>query len=912
MSEILNKKGEKMDKINLKLKPIKRFDFFNNEIEVDHFLLNKPFEFFGIKGCDNLLNQFKTINIYKLDDINESFNEIHLHLNHVGQKTVQKFWRQLVINIKAHEVNDSSSQEVKKCNEKKIFFNGKSLIIPKEIIDKNLQPLDFPGAEQAVKIMITNGIKRFRDLPSHINEIGEFEGIGKTKIEKIAIRIPYLIDKEITYLMMKEMSNKEKIALEIDLFDKWINKVLESKEIREAEKIPSEYLFLMKDRYLSSLEGQHLTLEILGEMKGVTRERIRQILKKGDNRITRNINGLYSYLKENIEENGKIIINFLDKKPSFSNYLLFNALEKQGIFTHKFYGISIISLLKEEEFENLIKEIVKKAEKELKLRIFSKKNYSDLCLNLSNEYKLDLTLINKIIDSIIKWVSINEGLLKNTRKKDVVEIIMLQYPKGIEIYKNEKELNCKANAIFKEGFKNERDFSAIASRNDMADKILLWGRGTYIHKDFVNIDKEWIYELQKIAEKWLMKEDFIHVKKLFLTFNNDAKKRSVPNEYALYTLLRKYSLGNLDLIKFPHIQLVGKERQANSDWIIQFIKNNGGEATYHELYNLFVEKRGWKTFTLEHNLFTNEEIIQYKHAHYTLLSNYNFVKSSDLEFVQDFINEELTNKPFITINSVFKNYELLLQSIGIPTKRVLYEILKNREKIKAYFDRYPYIVSTNYEATILNTKEYIEGFIMDQLDIVQRETVEEWILEIFGYNDNLLDMALIKSSNILYYNKGKFGEYVHRRTIGFDEEIEKLVLKIIKEKYEEIIHYKKREYALLEELYNPSTLPELENYIEWSIDLLGDVLKKSGKWNVIGSYDEIFLPANVNIITEEDFIKHVLILHFNGFSKLKDFRSFLSEIRYSKHGQLLSVVEEKLNSKEAEFEIIGDEIHIKN
>ena len=67
-----------------------------------------------------------------------------------------------------------------------------------------------------------------------------------------------------------------------------------------------------------------------------------------------------------------------------------------------------------------------------------------------------------------------------------------------------------------------------------------------------------------------------------------------------------------------------------------------------------------------------------------------------------------------------------------------------------------------------------------------------------------------------------------------------------------------RPYVLLSELYRLDRLPGLPNYIPWSMRLLSDILKKSGEWVPIGSYDEIFVPAGEKIQDEIQFIAYIL------------------------------------------------------
>ena len=143
----------------------------------------------------------------------------------------------------------------------------------------------------------------------------------------------------------------------------------------------------------------------------------------------------------------------------------------------------------------------------------------------------------------MKWTSKETGVLKSMTKADVVELVMLEYPEGVEVYKREEELIKRANEIMPESFQGERSFNAVVQRDDVLDRFLLWGRGVYIHANFITKDGQWVHDVQDIAARWLEEEEFIHVGKLYNEVKDEALKRNVPNEYALYSLIRYYDKG---------------------------------------------------------------------------------------------------------------------------------------------------------------------------------------------------------------------------------------------------------------------------------------------------------------------------------------------------------------------------------
>ncbi|GGH73271.1 hypothetical protein JOD43_000034 [Pullulanibacillus pueri] len=877
------------------------------EIEAKMDLIRTHMNELGITGCDNMLQQLSQMGIHALKDLPKKLDELHEQLQGVGAKTVEKFWNQLMKINSEEPVATQPSHDTE--GNKLVYLNETTLAVPTFLETFPLKIDDFPGVEKAVERLIENGIKTLGQLPTSLNELGKLDRIGRTKLLKIVERLQTVINREQQQHHLEQLSPDERLTFELTTFEHWMAKLQEDEAFLKAEKIPQRYLKLLKTRFNSFLKGEHVTLEMLGEGEGLTRERIRQILSKGDQRVATRLKALNDLLRQLLNKKGHLMMASFIDLTSFVHFVLKSALEAIGLtIVSKGTRVLITDLEKEkiDEYETNIKEDIEEA---FYLHVITPTELQTYCEEKEEEDGVEASLIKILAAPYIKWLSTEQGILKSVRKHHAVEMVMLQYPNGVEVYKREDELNDKANDLMPGEFTGERDFYAIATRQDMADRIFLWGRGKYIHSTFVTKDEPWIQSVQRIAEEWLKEEEFIHVSKLYEEVKEEAEIRNVPNEYALYTLIRHYPLGSLALNKFPMIQPAGMEKQMNSEYIEQFIRENGGRADLKDMVELFVGKRGWKKFTLEFTLSSKEQFILYQHGKYTLLSNYDHIKLSDMPFVVEAIEEKISQTPFISIGAIFDEHEVILKSLGIETKQILYAILKNRNEIEAKFPRYPYIVSLTHKFDTLSGIRFIEQFILEQEDIVAREEVESWVAEVFGENDRVLDVALVQVPDILYYTKGQFGEYIHRKVIGIDERKETQIHDIVRQRYEAIVLSKQRDYVFLNELYDDSLLPMLGAGVFWSQDLLGDILKKSGEWTTIGSYDEILLPINHNKIVDDiSFLEYVIDHHFNGAVKLRDLRSFLADIRYSKEGKLLFSVEEALRTGQAPYVVDGDEL----
>jgi hypothetical protein len=111
-------------------------------------------------------------------------------------------------------------------------------------------------------------------------------------------------------------------------------------------------------------------------------------------------------------------------------------------------------------------------------------------------------------------------------------------------------------------------------------------------------------------------------------------------------------------------------------------------------------------------------------------------------------------------------------------------------------------------------------------------------------------------------------------------------------------------YILPQELMIQEQLPPLADQLPWSEDLLIDVLKKSKRVLLIGSYDAIIVAReSATIQNEIGFISHIIMHVFQGSVPERDLYRKLAELRYSKDGKLLYESLSAIEDGAAPFEL---------
>ncbi|PBB06945.1 hypothetical protein [Salimicrobium humidisoli] len=865
----------------------------------------------GVEGCDNLLRQFNNLGVKKLEDIDFSLDNVHEKMSQTGEKTIKKFWHQL-------QQIAGEKQEIDKVNKVDgiegniIYFDREKIKVPENLKDVELNGAFFSGAENAVEQLKASGTKTLGDLPSDFITVRKIKGVGNKKVEIIFKHLSNFIQEE---EKRKELENLSPEEYKKHLFQQLmarLDNAMENEEAAKKEKIPTRYFYLTKKRYHASLRGEHLTLEELGNELGMTREGVRQIFAKGDARIATLVQPFIDFVLHNEQKSKKMFVEDYLHTHSLLHYIILQGIEKLGLTTVASSEKVYISRLDEHELRGMKEEIKKELKETFHLRVINFQKLREYCEEKAVEVGCSVEFIKRVAEGEVNWLAEDQGILKSISKKDVVEMVMLQYPEGAEIYGQEEELIEKANDFMPGQFKGERSFNSIALREDVASSILLWDRGIYIHENFITVNQSILNRAIQMAVNLVKKNGSVKVTKVYENFEEELKEQGIMSEYALYSLMRKQGNEYLSFSKFPTIHPVGEERKSNGEYIREYLENNGGNATISELENEFLSNRGWKKFSLSQALAKNKEIVVLDREEYGLLSDYSHIKPEDLQFVADQITDKLEESPVAFIDAFYQENELVLRSLRITSRRLLYSLLKEMFGDVLKMGRFPYILKKGIEINNVFGNRLIDDYIKKEEDIVSREEVEQWITDMLGENDRYLDAVLGHSSTILYYAQGEYGEYVHADTIGYGPKMKEDLERSVTNLFEKISKMRNRDYVFIDELIDEESLPPLKNQIEWSEDLLRHLLKKSDRWNLIGSYDAIVTPVYSSISSDAKFIEYLLQKEFSGSAKLNSFKKYLNDIKYSNGGKLLAETEVLLEEGEAPFQLDGDEILLKD
>lgn len=871
----------------------------NSSISIPEKKSSIKLQHLGIKGCNHFLKELSHKNIHTLEDLPKQLDGIYLQLTGVGPTTVKKMWNQL-IELFSNEVIIPDTLALINVD-RVIHFLGESITYSSDLAQFPIQEKDFPSSTKAVESMKENGILTFGDLPEQLLELKKIRGIGQIRIRHLFNQLRELLRHIENRQLLKDLTNDERIHYENERYVEWFLNIKGNNDFMKWEKLPERYIRMLNKRYKAFLTKKHITLQELGDSEGVTRERVRQIINRGNRLVADKWKVYIQFVKDKLVVEGNFLINQQFAFKNLSDYVMIQAFEVEGVYLHELKSMRLLSRMNKNLLNERIEEIKESFHETFDLVTINEATYKMYYKKQAENYHFPEAFVKMLISQWIHWTDNQEGILKNVSKAKIVELVMLNYPNGIAIYKEEPRLNEDANKFMPGKFVSERDFTAVFSREEIADRLLLWARGVYIHKKFVTADESWVRKVQLKASSILLRKEFIHVRKLYESIEEEAEEQQVPNEYALFSMMRLYDEKILSLERFPIIHLLGEKRVDNVQRVIEYIEEQDKGVTKQELMRAFVDNRGWKGFTIDQILSDSPEIIQYKHGVYTLMRYYNHITAKQMKPFFTMLEKMLQEGVAISVHSLFQNQNEVASTLNIDTPHLLYALLKQWNQMDASFDRFPYIMPNSATSESISNAVMIEEMIEEQRSIVTRKEILDWLKTITVSSDTMLDFALSTSEQILYYKRGQHGEYIHRRTIGMDYNEEKKLLVNVEKAYHKVRAKTGKKYMLLQEVYHQIELPKLWNNIQWNDVLLGDLIKGSKKWRVFGPYDEIYMLNNLECKDDIDFIEHLIKTEFNGGISLAALRLYLAEIRYSSTGEFRMFVQRALLNNETPF-----------
>lgn len=876
-----------------------------------------PITYETFRGCNKLVWYLQKNGIVTIGDLPSDLQQFE-EIKGIGFNYLSKFFKCLLSIVDNKEI-DSTHFEMKESETSEsregymVGYENRNLLLPNSLLSVALEVKDFLTCPNLVSKLALKGIATYGQLPGNLMEMTRMSSVGKGAVSKFFEHLLIKLERwqeeqqeleSIRHLSVDELENHY-----FEIYANYLDTLITNDSIFQETGIEPRTIEILQERFNSVQNGKRFTLEECGQKYGLTREGIRQIIKKAVIKIALKGERWITVLKGRLEEQKGFIVNQAVKSNNFRDHVIIEALENEGIYL--IYGSKVFTTLSRAELGALEKEIGSWLDNKCNGCLLDEPMFKEMLSERSSVTGITSEVLRFMIEPFFIQTVSGHFLLANYKKPDLVTLVMLQYPEGVEIYKNEPELIDKGNQIVPHSFMKERDFYSVVIRDELSEIFYLWGRGTYIHHSFVNPDMTLLGEIAKEIALQLENQRNISVGRVFPIFEEELLDAGIPNEYALYTLLRLHFSTHFTVPKFPKIMRYGDTgSRRNSDLIKDYIREQGMQVSRKQLYTEFVENKGWKMFTLEFNLSSDSEIIQVDHGAYGLIEFYAHIEKSSLMNIVNKISILMQNNSSIDVKRVFDEMETECHSLNIETPYLLYSLLREHCQEQFSFPRAPHIVQKGMEDEQLSFTSLIENYLLDRGEVVSREDLLFWLTEEIGTSSLKLEMALLESSRIFYYTRGQQGEYIHEDVLGWDDQLKEQLRMLMNAKLDKEYIASVKPFIVIDDCSTTDQLPKLTGSLEWSRDLLLDCLKRDDNFLLLGSKGHVLLKRkNPSFIeTNTDFITYVIRKEFGGSAPVADLKRKLREYAYSHTGDFLQDTESLLDSDAAPFRLV-DEVY---
>ena len=642
------------------------------------------------------------------------------------------------------------------------------------------------------------------------------------------------------------------------------------------------------------------SLEELGQKWGVTRERIRQIEKKGLK--------LLESKKHNSPFN-KLIMPLIIRKTHESRGVF--SINEAAVYLKDIMGWED-ELPSERQYSELILRFTFPYDVEEKL-IIDKEHPCVICCHLSEmlnqlfeednrkrSYEEIFHYLHKICaeekckeaslpftKTFLQWVIINENDIF-ADEASVYHSTTWVHRKGSRVQQIEEILSDNKKPMhFEEIYKvlkekypldqrlTPRGIHGVLTRDDVP--FLLWDRGTYIHANHAKIPKELI----NVIENWLVDRltnidsPLILVGAAWKTFEEECLTKDLSSEYALYTCLRNSNSNNscrLGYPKYPQIYLT-KNFQTRIPYTLvieDHVVQNGGVISSEHLRSFAVDTLGLKEYQFQQGLARIDGLFRNAQGEYVSVNSLK-IDFRILKKLNEHIVPLVQSLGTVSVKRILGEKAITCEQSGISDPVILYNALKTIAPDELDYPGYPRICRAGKEKTKGFNDEVIE-WLKSKSELCSWDELEDYFVRERKFNENTLRAALHKEE-IFRYAQGVF---VHGDTLGITSDEERIVYAAAEKEFERSLNIEKP-FALISDILNHYSLPQLKNEILWTQTLLAHIFDSLKGVKILGSARNAFicLPHPSHIETFEDLVYILLKEREGGACLLADFKKYL-------------------------------------
>lgn len=560
--------------------------------------------------------------------------------------------------------------------------------------------------------------------------------------------------------------------------------------------------------------NNNYTLEKIGQELTLSRERIRQIINRAEEKFQTYIKIISKIIEEYLKKNKFISQqDFLKIYPpndaKVIKYLIVNSdikemeyIEDLEIFiipnTKNILSIydkiinqlgdifyyydeidNIQNILEEEQIDYLPIECFE--------RYLNKKGYH-LIKNIYCKAKNNTFLFNYIVKKYFKnGIKTDDAGLEELKEK-------IQ-----EVFGNEIEYSKESHAI-KSGLLRDKS-------------MILCDNNKYIHFDNVKIDRHLINKIRKELINILKNKNNVSPHTLFDMFKNELlEKTSINNEKYLYGILRFFYQDEFQFKRLNILKIDGDYNNLTKTEIIEEYILSRGEAV---LRSEVMDKFDLNEDICNNIIAISEDLIYWdkykKIQHINLVAFTDELKSIIIQAIEKMKNK----RKYVTVYAVYKEIELDLVENKINDVDSLYNVLKIKLEDKYNFKQ-NFILDKSLDIDKFDIDYLIKDYFKDFILIERNDIVK--FTEDMNFKSSKASSVLSRLQKELF--KIDIDTYIMPENVNISENEINQIKDFINQKINN------KEYLILKDTEVEMYLLPKEEYFEWNQYSLSSIIKK--------------------------------------------------------------------------------------
>ena len=396
--------------------------------------------------------------------------------------------------------------------------------------------------------------------------------------------------------------------------------------------------------------------------------------------------------------------------------------------------------------------------------------------------------------------------------------------------------------------------------------ILLWNDDTYVHRHSVSIPHSLVAEITDWFVSGFADDTLVvSVNDASRIFQERLSAAGIASDSALYSCLRIDASDQLICPHYPYVVMnsLSAEQQVVALKLSQFVFEEWGWVRDSKVRRYAALELGCEgeSFT---TIFRSAPDIVHASKQTCIHIRHLRIDPQGIQSLLARTQQLAAIAGHVSVEKVFVDKQVTCVTLRIDTPEMLYAVLRCCAGDRLLFPYYPRILSRGHNSRSPLVED-IADYIATKRAPCSLEEIQHRFVEELGYSSASIARA-VACPDVLRFSRGC---YVHADVIAWSSEKQNRLLEQSQRAHSRSLR-DGRCFTLLSSLLEHYDLPELANGVVWTPTLLGDVLTQSGHYRVLGS---AFVPIGNKrgIRTFEDLCYALLRERYDGACSLASF-----------------------------------------